>query len=83
MLSFKNRYAITIQKGPVRGLLSTNQGRFHFDQKEDAEAKIQALKDQSSEVIDEIFGEGAHLTLKATETPCYSGGDSALTIFPL
>lgn len=73
------RYTITIKRngkfGP-RVLFRTNQNQNHFDDENSAVQYLNAVKNNNSvEIINQIFGEGAFDTLRVDKAECYTTGD--------
>jgi hypothetical protein len=75
------RYVVThVNKNGVRVLTFANQGRHHFDKREDAQAWIEACRKDSRSM--EILSNGRGDTLEVRAVECYGpGGDSTKTVF--
>jgi hypothetical protein len=76
----KTRYAITnINKDGLRILSFANQGRNHFDSREDAESWLSAMRgDMRSLRV--VLGEQVD-TLRVDAVECYDHGDAVRTVF--
>jgi hypothetical protein len=78
------RYAITRRtKDGLRVLYGPNQGRFHHDTKESAEAHLAAmLTNNSKKTLDSVC-EGQSDTLRVDAIECYQHGDAVRTVLGL
>lgn len=70
----KTLFAIThINKQGMRGLTEPNQGRFHFATFDEAQARLDALRDSLTE---KILGAEMGATLEVRAVKCYDHGDA-------
>jgi hypothetical protein len=78
----RQMFALTfVNRDGVRTLMKANQGRHHFDEREAAQAALDALvANNKRETLAEVWGEQAVDTLAVREVACYAHGD-AIGIF--
>jgi hypothetical protein len=74
----KTLFAIThINRDGMRTLSSANQGRNHFEKREDASARLYAiLKNNSPKTIEQHYGMQAVGTFEVRPVECYDHGDA-------
>jgi hypothetical protein len=75
----RTRYVITHVKNGLRVLTNANQGRYHFDTREAAQAWLDLFKGDQG--LPRVLTPEQVASLRVTETECYDHGDAVRSIF--
>lgn len=78
----KTRFVITKVSGGLRVLATANQGRYHSDTREQAEAKLKTMLENNSEsTMQSVFGKNYRKEMKVIPVQCYDHGDAVGTVY--